>query len=193
MSGNTGHDPETQQKNAEVLPGSTDDAAMFYRNPESESRCIGYLRGDFGKSGDGFFNNWFDQSIDRKTQEFGSEFQSVMSVLRQGILEDYKTMASYCRKHPEAQLPKEEYRYGFKLETESRQYYIRCTLLREDYFYVFAYEKPFQDRAHEVITEPVETKRGYTSVIKAIEESKKAPKPPRKEKAQGIKEGDYGR
>jgi len=188
---------------------------MFYRNSdESGKLCIGLLRGDFGREGDRFWHNWADIDGGRKTPEFQSEFQSVMFALRQDILKDYKSMASYCRAHHEAKLPGDGNleRYGFKLETDTRQYFIRCTTLRADYFYIFAYDKApalelerpkaamvaavsetrvsdaqFADHTNGADATAPEEK---PSVIKQIREAQKAPKPPRKEKTPDKHKGD---
>jgi hypothetical protein len=170
---------------AELAPGAPEDAKLFYRNREEGNACVGYLRGDFGR-GHGFFHRWFDQDAGRKTPEFQTEFQAVMHGLRRGVLKDHASMAAYCRKHPEARLPDGDMnlnRFGFKLETESRQYFVRCTTLKQDYFYVFCYDKPGMalDKAA-----PERDGRGAKpSVLKQIRETQRAPKAPRKEKAPG--------
>jgi len=125
-----------------ILPGTADESKFFYRNNEDGNLCIGYLRGDFGRQGNEFWHNWFENDSGRKTPEFQAEFQTVMDTLRWDVLKDYKSSADYCSKHPETVLPDSDgNRYGFKLETESRNYFVRCTTLRDDYFYVFAYDK----------------------------------------------------
>jgi len=128
---------------AESLQSATAaESTMFYNNGKEDGLRVGYLRGDFGKSGKEFHHSWFDGDAGRNTPEFKAEFQGVMDSLRQGVLKDLKTTQDFCYKHPEAQLPGDANRYCFKLETESRQYFVRCTVLPNDYFYVFANDKP---------------------------------------------------
>lgn len=125
-----------------IQPRAADEVKMFYRNDDAGNLCVGYLRGDFGGSGDEFWHNWFGQNECRNTPEFKAEFQDVMETLRQDVLKDYKSSAAYCHAHPDARLPgNDENYFGFTLETESRQYFVRCTMLRRDSFYVFAYNK----------------------------------------------------
>jgi hypothetical protein len=158
---------------------------MFYRNNDEGSLSVGYLRGDFGKNGQEFWHNWFDIDSGRNTPEFKAEFQDVMETLRQDILKDYKSSAAYCHKHPDAKLPDGDgCRFGFKLETDTRQYFIRCTTLRDDYFYVFV-----RDKAAPVLEQNRAAKE-KPSVIKQIRDAQKAPKPPRKAKSPEKKKGD---
>lgn len=69
-----------------------------------QTGLIGYLRGDFDKSGNGFYTTWFDDRIYLKTDEFKSEFDTVINGLRSdkaygGLLENLSSMQSYCHKH----------------------------------------------------------------------------------------------
>ena len=159
-----------------VLPGTADESKFFYRNDEDCNLSVGYLRGDFGKQGNEFWHNWFENDSGRKTPEFQAEFQTVMDTLRRDILKDYKSSLAYCHNHPEAKLPGwgEGKHYGFKLETESRSYFVRCTTLRNDYFYVFAYDKAAREQERSAGEKP--------SVLKQLRDAEKAPKPPRKKK-----------
>ena len=160
-----------------VLPGTADESKMFYRNDEDGNLCVGHLRGDFGKRGDEFWHNWFDSDSSKNTPEFKAEFQTVIDTLRQEILKDYKSSANYCYKHPEAEIQGEGgNHYGFKLETENRQFFIRCTTLPNDYFYVFAYDKT-------AAREQERSAGEKPSVLKQIRDAEKAPKPPRKAKS----------
>lgn len=170
-------EPETGLSVGEILPGTADESKIFYRNDEDGSLCVGYMRGDFGKQGDSFWHSWFDCDSSRNTLEFKAEFQNVMSALRQDILKDYKSATAYCYKRQEAKLPGigGGY-YGFKLETKECRFFIRCTTRRNDYFYIFAYDKAAPMREQERFT------RDESSVMKQIHDAQKAPKLPRKEK-----------
>ena len=160
-----------------VLPGAVDDMKMFYRSDEVGTRLIGYMRGDFGKDGKEFWHNWFDGDIKRNTPEFKAEFQAVVDTLRQGIFKDYKSSLDYCRSNEDAKIADgNDCYFGFKLETESRQYFVRCTTNHDSYFYVFAYDK----------AAPV-LENDKPSVLKEIRESRSAPKAPAKSKPERDK------
>ena len=155
----------------EVLPGKDIDRSMFYQS-NKDSLSVGYMRGDFGKGGGEFWHNWFDGGEGKNTPEFKAELQTVVELLRQDILKDLRSSQNYCYQHPEAQLLGDVHRYGFKLETESRNYFVRCTVLPNDYFYVFAYDK----------AAPV-LEQEKPSVLKQIRDAENTPKPPRKSRA----------
>jgi hypothetical protein len=97
-------------------------------------------------------------------------------------------MLAYCRNHPEAKLPGEnDYeRFGFKLVTENRQYFIRCAVDKSIYninFIIYAYDKAAaieQDRAA----------GEKPSVMKQIRDAQKTPKPPRKAKSPEKKKAE---
>ncbi len=116
--------------------------------------------------------------------EFKNEFQDVMTLLRNDVLKDHKSCVEYCSRHPEAKLTDGDgRRYGFKLETDGRQYFVRCTTLPADYFYVYAYDKaaPVLEQEHPTAEKP--------SVVNQIRESKKAPPAPHKQRDIKAKDG----
>lgn len=174
--------PELEQTQLwEVIPGTADESSMFYRNDEADGgMSVGYLRGDYGKGGNEFHHSWFDSDNGKNTPEFKSEFQAIMNGLRKDILKDLKSSQDFCSKHPQAQLPGDIHRYGFKVETKNRQFYVRCTVIPNDYFYVFAYDKgAVREQERQASDKP--------SVMKQIRDAEKAPKPPRKPKSQDKK------
>jgi hypothetical protein len=162
----------------EVLPGNDADRSMFYL-PKKDSLNIGYMRGDFGKNGDEFWHSWFDGDVDRHTPEFKAEFQTVVDLLRQNAFKDLRSSQDFCYKHPKAMLPGDVHRYGFKLETETRQYFVRCTVIPNDYFYVFAYDKASPLKEQE-----------KPSVINQIRTAQKEAKTPRKAKTPDKKKDE---
>ncbi len=180
--------PEAAFSFGEVLPGTADEGNMFYKNDAAANLHVGYLRGDFGSGGKQFFNSWFENDSSRNTPEFKAEFQTVVDSLRKNVLKDISACAAYCHKHPEARIPSRlsgsSEHYGFKVETESRQYFIRCTPRRNDYFYIYAYDKQItaleQTKAAKETASVATPGKGCSSVMKAIEYGKKTPKPPRK-------------
>ena len=160
-----------------VLPGTADDHDMFFRNDKPDSNAIGYLRGDYGGNGGEFHHSWFGQDDGRNTAEFKAEFQTVIDALQNDVLKDHKSSTAYCYSNPAAKLPdRDGVYYGFKVETENRRYFVRCTTLKQDYFYVFAYDKAAPER----VTERSAAEK--PSVLKQIRDAEKAPRPPRKPK-----------
>ncbi len=165
-----------------ILPEATENK-MFYRDDDNK-QGVGYLRGDFGRSGDDFYHSWSDAGNGRNTMEFKNEFQDVMTLLRNDILKDHKSCVEYCSRHPEAKLPDGDgRRYGFKLETDARQYFVRCTTLKDDYFYVFIVDKaaPVLEQEQPAAEKP--------SVLDQLREAKKTPPAPSKAKESRGKDG----
>jgi hypothetical protein len=60
-----------------LLPGTADDHAKFYRPDVANPLFIGNMRGDFGKSGDEFWHDWFDGGNSGNTPEFKAHRQDV--------------------------------------------------------------------------------------------------------------------
>ena len=63
--------------------------------------CIGHLRGDMGREGNGFYTTWFDHQEDLKTQDFKTELDNLVNALRfdpayGGVLSRRSTLAAYC-------------------------------------------------------------------------------------------------
>ena len=114
---------------------------------------IGYLRGDFGKSGDQFYTTWFDKITDRKTQPFKDELDQVVNALRDnpdyhGVLAGRSRMMAYCSTQPESAMSGNyTTEYAFRVSTENHVYLVRLNPTVGDYnFYVFCYEKMWLDR-----------------------------------------------
>ena len=74
--------------------GSTADKHIIER---SNTGLIGYLRADFGSTGNEFWTTWNDFRKDLKPDEFKAEFDDVINGLRDGdVLSGRKAMSSYC-------------------------------------------------------------------------------------------------
>lgn len=117
-----------------------------------QTGLIGHLRGDFDKSGKGFFTTWFDNRTHLKTDEFKSEFDTVINGLRSdktygGLFKNLSSMQSYCYKHKDGSIEQNNFvQYGFRLNTDKYAYLIRCNPMNGDYnFYVYAYTKESLD------------------------------------------------
>ena len=148
-------EPVNQLHNVEIMPytAGVGEDKFFTYNREEGNTCAGSLHGDFGNNSDGdrFYANWKERDNGLFDCEIQSELQSVVYALRQDLLKDRASMLAYCQSHPEAKISEgktsgdEAYGiYGFKLETESRQYFVNCFAQgRDSRFSVFAYaDKP---------------------------------------------------
>ena len=182
------YEPEVQLRDAEILPFAPGEEKYCTYNREEGNTCVGHISGEFGQSGDRFFNGWYNHTTKSEgdwtdtTPEFQAELQNVVYALRQDSLKDHESMLAFCQNRPEAKLPNSggHEHYGFKLETVSRQYFIRCCAEETSYesrFIIYAYaDKPA----------PV-LEQEKPSVLKQIRDAEKVPKPPRKPKVPGKK------
>lgn len=63
--------------------------------------CIGHLRGDMDRSGNGLFTSWWDHCPELKTQAFKDEFDDFINALRfeeryGGIFKNRSSLSRYC-------------------------------------------------------------------------------------------------
>lgn len=184
------YEPEKQLPRAELTPFAAGEDKYFTYNRESGNTCVGHISGNFGNDGERFHSGWYNHKTKNEedwsetTIEFQSELQSVTYAIRQDLLKDRDSMLAYCQSHPEAKLPGEgNYEvYGFKLKTDTRQYYVRCFAeQRNAHFIAYAYDKPLPILSH---------KKVKTSVLDKLGKSQEAPKTPRKEKNPNKRKGD---
>ena len=126
----------------EVTAGIPGSAALYYSGSEAEARCIGHLRGDFGKSGDEFWHSWFPHAADaRNVEPFKAELKAVVDSLRKNLLKNRVFMQKYLREHDSLMLESGIFvSRGYMVVTEQYEYYIRCQPQPGDYnFYIYAY------------------------------------------------------
>lgn len=114
---------------------------------------IGYLRGDFDSNGNGFHTTWFDEVESRKTDEFKVEFDEVINALRfdetyGGLLSSRSAMQKYGRNQPDSAFQGNfTTEYGFRIDTGSFAYLLRCIPVKGDYnFYCWCFEAKWLDR-----------------------------------------------
>ena len=201
------YEPVNQLQKIVIVPFSAGvgEDKFYSHNCEEGNTCAGFLHGDFGSNSDGdrFHANWRALENGLYNGEIQSELQSVIFALRQDLLKDRSSMIACCQNNPEAKMSdgksfgNEDYAtYGFKLETESRQYFVNCFVQgRDSRFSVFAYaDKPSpvleqgqkpqaQTKEHTASDSPVDK----PSVLKEIQESRSAPKTPPKPKRNASK------
>ena len=148
------YEPEAQLRGAELMPFSPDEEKFYTNNREEGNTCIGHIAGDFGNGGDRFNSSWSGRESGRDTPAFQAELHSAVYALRQGLLKNYDSMRTHCQSRPEAKLwSGDEYAvYGFKMETDTRQYFVKCFMgeyQRDARFTVYAYDKAAPARERE--------------------------------------------
>lgn len=103
-----------------------------------ESPYIGYMRFDFGH-GNEFWHTWFDGNNILKTVIFQKKFQEVVDFMRQNkILSTFDAMLDICKKSEWARIDTNV--YGFKIIENNYIYYLRCSIEKHDYSYIFCYQ-----------------------------------------------------
>lgn len=117
---------------------------------QGQTGCIGHLRGDFDKSGNGFFTTWNDHRTQWKTEEFKAELDDVVNALRSpeyGLLMNRSAMRVYVAQYPESFFEGNHCaEYGFRAETEKHAFLFRCNPMQGDYnFYGYCYVKEYLD------------------------------------------------
>lgn len=137
----------------QIRPMSPEERKYSYsQSQQLMMQCggIGYLRGDFGRSGTDFYSTWFDHNKSRNTDEFKAAFDDVINSLRDevGVLKDRSAMINYCGGHADSAFEGNYCKeYGFRVDTEKYACLIRCNPNQGDYnFYVFPYESQWLDR-----------------------------------------------
>lgn len=117
---------------------------------QGQTGCIGHLRGDFGRNGNGFFTTWDDHRSQWKTDEFKAELDDVINALRSdeyGLLQNRSAMRKYAAQFPESCFEGNySTEYGFRAETEKHAFLIRCNPVEGDYnFYCYCHVKEWLD------------------------------------------------
>lgn len=122
--------------------GKSEEVSLCYGEPGSQSRpgCIGYLRGDFGRSGNEFWSNWFEGHEELKTPEFRQEFDQLINELHDtGPLQNRLAMQRFCSG---SGCDQRNDSYHFTIETEDHLYTLRCMQNPGNYnYYCYAYRK----------------------------------------------------
>lgn len=122
---------------------------LFFRmDGEAAERhgAIGYMRADFGRSGDEFWTTWFNSQSSLNTSPFKAEFDKVINHLRYDmqypVFGSRRELEAFCLKHSGQKI--NDRGIGFKIQTTDYTYYVRCQPTAQDYeAYVFAYDNRF--------------------------------------------------
>ncbi len=120
---------------------------------DKQTGCIGHLRGDMDRSGNGFFTSWWDHCPELKTQAFKDEFDDLINALRfeeryDGIFKNRSSLSRYCYEHRESVFAEDFIpQYGFRVDTPEYAYLLRLNPMQGDYnLYVYCYRREALDR-----------------------------------------------
>ena len=134
-------------------PARFDEAGLFYsQTPERDAElgAIGHIRIDFGSQGKEFWTTWWPHGEETlNTPEFKAELDDVVNTLRaNGPLRSLAYMARFCYEHEDGALDAAsgDGIYGYVVETERCQYFLRCTPTPGEYQgYLYCYDKRAQE------------------------------------------------
>jgi len=106
---------------------------------------IGYLRGDYGRSGREFHTTWFDGQAHLKTDAFRDEFDEIINYLREASLapvEGPDVFKFHCLQNMRRRVMDTAVR--FKIVTGGYSYYFRCQPQVDDYhLYCMVFDNRF--------------------------------------------------
>lgn len=109
---------------------------------------VGYVRGDFGKSGRRWWSSWFSFREDRNTPEFREELQNVVDGLRFETcqLADRAHLAALCREQPDSAITSDGRWFGFRMDQGQHAFLMKFSPYGGDYnFYIHGYHKEWLD------------------------------------------------
>ena len=106
---------------------------------------VGYLRGDYGSSGQEFHTTWFDSQADLKTQAFKDEFDGIIDYLREASIDPVEVsdvFQFHCLQSMRRRMTDTAVR--FKIVTEGYSYYFRCQPQVDDcHLYCMTFDNRF--------------------------------------------------
>ena len=163
-------------KKFEWQPLGRENIDLVYSDAEkdAERRCIGHLRGDFGRGGKEFYTTWFPHAEEFRTPAFGPELDEVVNDAREkgGLLASLSSMSSNCYKLESTPSKSWNTKYCFKLETEQHKYCLRCNPARGDYnFYLYCYDK---GTARDSVLDKLGEMKSKTELLPKAEKQKEA-------------------
>lgn len=126
----------------DVRAGDVSSMELYYSGSKQENRCIGHIRGDFGKSGDEYWATfWEHEGINPAGEGCKEELSALVKALRKNLLNSRKTMRKYIRQHSPLILEAGAIMsYGYQVAAEKCDYYIRCSPYPGVYdFYIYIY------------------------------------------------------
>ena len=113
----------------DVRSGDTGSMELYYSGSDLENRCIGHIRGDFGKNGDEYWTSfWEHEGNNAAGEDCKEELTALVKALRKNLLKSRKAMRKYIQQHSPLILEAGSIMsYGYQVTTEKYGYYIRCT------------------------------------------------------------------
>lgn len=84
-----------------IRPATEQEQYYCWKNEnqiQKQTGFVGYLRGDFGKSGKEFYTSWFDGIKEFRKEDFSQVFDTVVNYLRDGDSETIKNADDYFKK-----------------------------------------------------------------------------------------------
>ena len=122
-----------------IQPGG--DPALFYSDHNTaDERCIGYVRFDFGR-GHEFWHTWWPGRAEENgnTPAFKRELANIVNELRVNILKSAEQAREEIVRQGIPFLSEGRKHYGFHIETQYRNYYVRVFPYAGDYSNIYCY------------------------------------------------------
>ena len=113
----------------DVRAGDAGSTELYYSGSDLENRCVGHIRGDFGKNGDEYWASfWEHEGINLAEDCCKDELTALVKALRKNLLKSRKAMRKYIQSRPPLILEAGAIMsYGDQVTTEKYDYCIRCT------------------------------------------------------------------
>lgn len=84
----------------QLMPGVEGSMDMYYSGNDQDYRCVGHIRGDFGKSGDEYWATfWEHEGINVAGEGCKEELTALVNTLRKNLLKSRKAMRKYIQQH----------------------------------------------------------------------------------------------
>lgn len=128
----------------DVRAGDESSMDKYYSGNDQDYRCVGHIRGDFGKSGDEYWTTfWEHEGINTAGEGCKEELTALVNMLRKNLLKSRKAMRKYLQQYPPLILEAGAIMsYGYQVMTERYDYYIRCSPYPGAYdFYIYMYAR----------------------------------------------------
>ena len=118
---------------------------------EGQTGCIGHLRADMGKEGQGVFKTWKDHRQNLATEEFQQEFERVLNAFASdeqygAFLKSGADLGGFCLEHPESSF-NDGFAFGFRADTAQYSYLIRLQPYKADeHVFIYCYRRDWLDQ-----------------------------------------------
>ena len=84
----------------DVRAGDESSMDKYYSGNDQDYRCVGHIRGDFGKSGDEYWATfWEHEGINAAGKDCKDELTALVNTLRKNLLKSRKAMRKYIQQH----------------------------------------------------------------------------------------------